>query len=352
MMIYINARFLTQDITGVQRFAIELSKKLVSLRNDIIFLVPDLKSIVDTTILDIFFVKEIKGGEGYFWEQITLPRYLSKINSPLLINLCNTAPVFYKNKISTIHDVTFLHYPKSYSVRFRVAYRFLIPMIIKTSEKIITVSEFSKNDICQEYKLNPEKIIVIYNAVASNFKELKNIENDKKYALAVSSPNLHKNFKKMIDAFLTTEINLDLKIIGSLSNSFNQQSKVEIDKRIQFLGRVNDQELVKLYQNADFFIFPSLYEGFGIPPLEAQACGCPVVCSNAASLPEIMSDSALFFDPKSVNSIQLALKKISEDHLLKTRLISKGFENLTRFSWHTSALKLNKVIDHVLSKAI
>lgn len=351
-MIYINARFLTQNITGVQRFALEISKALSKIREDIVLLVPSIHKIVDQSLLNSLNVVEIKGGEGHFWEQVTLVQYLKKMNYPLLISLCNTAPIFYKNKISTIHDVTFLRYPASYSMKFRMVYKILVPCIIKSSKKIITVSEFSKKDICQEYNLNSDLITVIYNAVSDNFEKLQDKHTIQKYALAVSSPNLHKNFAKMIHAFSMTNINLNLKIIGSLSSSFNQQNQIHLDERIQFQGRVNDLELVELYQNADFFIFPSLYEGFGIPPLEAQACGCPVISSNAASLPEILGNSALFFDPYSSKSIQLAIEQVNDDNELKYMLIKKGFENLKRFSWHSSALKLNEIIDFFTKKSI
>lgn len=345
-MIYVNARFLTQNITGVQRFAIELSKALLEIRQDIVFLVPDLTAVVDKSLLSQFNIKEVKGGSGHYWEQVTLSRYLKSIGLPLLVNLCNTAPIFYRNKISTIHDITFLRYPKSYSMKFRLFYRYLIPAIIKTSRKILTVSEFSKTDICQQYGLDIDNLNVIHNAVGSSFIPANRLNTKKKYALAVSSPNLHKNFPRMIRAFLKAETSIDLKIIGSLSNTFNDQEVLSSDSdRVEYLGRISDNELIELYQNADFFIFPSLYEGFGIPPLEAQACGCPVISSNAASLPEILDNSVLFFNPMDESSIKDAIDEIASNHDLKCNLIKKGYENVKKYSWQSSAAALNQVIN-------
>lgn len=349
-MIYINGRFLEQPMTGVQRFAFEIVMNLNQLRADITVLVPNKKNILDSSITSKINILEVIGGKGHYWEQITLPKYLKSLESPLLLNLCNTSPINYKNKISTIHDITFIRYPQSYSWKFRTVYKVLIPLILKTSKKIITVSEFSKKDICNYYHIPNERIQVVYNAVSNNFyKKLDENIQRKDYALAVSSPNLHKNFGPMIEAFEKANINLELKIIGSMSGTFkNHEYNIKTNK-IKFMGRVNDVELIDLYQHAKFFIFPSLYEGFGIPPLEAQACGCPVISSNTASLPEILNDSAYYFNPNNIDEITNSIKKIHMDEVLRNNLMDKGSFNLKRFSWNLSANKLNTIINEVLN---
>ncbi|MEB5476803.1 glycosyltransferase family 4 protein [Acinetobacter pollinis] len=348
-MIYVNGRFLKQNITGVQRFAIELLYSLSKIRGDIVILVPNKEKILKLHNLENFKVIEVKGGDGIIWEQITLPRYLHSVGNPLLLNLCNTSPVFYKNKISTVHDITFLKYPQSYSWKFRAVYRIMIPMILRTSHKIITVSEFSKIDICNYYNIPRDSINVIYNAVSDQFYDKKLNQSEKKgYALAVSSPNLHKNFGPMIEAFQKANINLDLKIIGSMSGTFKSHNYEIKTKNINFVGRVNDEELINLYQYAEFFIFPSLYEGFGIPPLEAQACGCPVLSSNTASLPEVLGNSAHYFNPNSIDDMTNSIKEIYNNKDLKDHLIESGHINLKRFDWNISANKMNLIIQEVL----
>ncbi len=341
-MIYINARFLTQVLTGVQRFSTEICRELNSIRTDLIFIVPSKEKVIDKSLFDLFNIVEVVGGDGHYWEQVTLPCYLNSIGKPLLINLANTAPIFYINKISTLHDLIFIKYPKSYSWKFRNFYKLLVPLMLKTSKKIITVSNYSKQDICDYYNIDSKKINVIYNSFSDIFSPKSSISN-KTYALAVSSPNLHKNFNRMINAFLDSKIEVDLKIIGAISNVFDSPS-YSSDKRVQFLGRVSDEKLVELYSNAKFFIFPSLYEGFGIPPLEAQACGCPVISSNSSSLPEVLEDSAYFFNPNDLTSITNALVKINSDCKLRDALIQKGFLNIPRFSWQKSATQLNEII--------
>lgn len=348
-MIYINGRFLEQPITGVQRFASELILGLLQIRSDITVVVPNKSKILDQKIFNQLNIEEALGGSGHYWEQVTLPRYLSGLGNPLLINLCNTAPILYRNKISTLHDITFLKYPQSYSWKFRSVYKILVPLILKTSKKIITVSEFSKQDISEYYGIAKSSIQVVYNAVSNNFY-VKNKEKSygKGYALAVSSPNLHKNFGPMIEAFEKANVDLELRIIGSISGTFrNHNYNIKTDK-IKFMGRVNDIELVELYQNAQFFIFPSLYEGFGIPPLEAQACDCPVITSNAASLPEILGDSAYYFNPTNILEIIESIKLVHTDKILRNNLSEKGRLNIKRFSWELSANKLSLIIQEAL----
>ncbi|MDN2622303.1 glycosyltransferase family 4 protein [Klebsiella quasipneumoniae] len=348
-MIYINGRFLEQKLTGVQRFAKEISIHLSSIREDVIVLVSNLNNIDDNTIFERLKVEELRGGSGHFWEQITLPKFLISKGKPLLINLTSTAPVFYKNKISTHHDITYIRYPQSFSLSFRMLYKILIPKILLSSKAVITVSEFSKNEICEYYKLNENKVDVIYNAVSTVFLNSTSEKmTSRPYLLAVSSPNYHKNFEGLIEAFSGLEIDIDLKIIGSLSSSFNKiEYDIKNDPRVMFMGRVNDSELANLYKNAFCFVFPSFYEGFGIPPLEAQAQGCPVISSNAASMPEVLGNSVIYFNPNDIEDIRQKLLDIFVNKEGRKRLIELGYKNIERYSWANSAEKLNDIINEI-----
>ncbi len=167
-MIYINARFLTQELTGVQRFAKEISFKLNEIRNDLIFLVPDDGLLTSSN--SKLNIKVIKGGNGHFWEQFTLPAYLRKVNNPLLLNLCNTGPAFYKNQIITHHDITYVKYPQSFPFKFTAFYKMLTPLILSNCKRILTVSEFSRQEIAEHYSCDLDKIDVVYNAVNASFK--------------------------------------------------------------------------------------------------------------------------------------------------------------------------------------
>jgi len=170
------------------------------------------------------------------------------------------------------------------------------------------------------------------------------------YFLAVSSLNYRKNFVVVLQAFERfCEYNSEgnLLIIGDLKcESFNgiNISSYKQNNRIKFLGRVSDDELISYYQNAVCFIFPSLYEGFGIPVIEAQACGCPVISSNCSSLQEVLDESAIMCNPTDIEGFANAMKSIYEDDTLRNTIISKGFENAKRFSWEKSARKIERLI--------
>ena len=349
-MIYINGRFLTQNMTGVQRFAEEISLQIEYMRDDVILLVPDVKAIKKQSLLKRFNIEEVPGLNGHLWEQITLPLYLLRRKSPLLINLGNTAPVFYSHQVVTHHDITYLKYPKSFPFSFRLLYRIISPLMISNSKQVVTVSQFSRSEISSQYRCQEEKIKIIYNAVSDLFEPTKEVtsEPDKeRYLLAVSSTNYHKNFHGLIDAFSDANLDIDLKIIGDSADVFSTLDLKRNHPRIHFVGRVNDDELVKLYQHATAFVFPSFYEGFGIPPLEAQACGCPVISSNTASMPEVLGESVLYFNPESKREIINALSLIVSDVELRAQLVEKGFKNKERFSWGESASKLNDIIRNV-----
>lgn len=354
-MIYVNARFLTQEMTGVQRFAEMISLQLNKKIDDIIFLCPP--GVIRESIAKELNAKQIGWRNGHLWEQLELPLYLAKHGFPLLINLGSTGPVFYTNKIVTHHDITYLKYPESYSKSFLVFYKIIIPLILKTSKHLLTVSHFSKKEITRTYNYPDKKTSVIYNAAGENFKP-KCISNPQTYILAVSSHNYHKNHHGMINAFLEVlkkspkSEGIKIKIIGQTAKSFSKQgSWMGGDtENIEFLGRVSDEELVKLYQNAMAFIFPSFYEGFGIPPLEAQSCGCPVISSNTTSMPEILAESVLYFDPHDIADISRSINKIINDIDLRKELIVKGYRNAKRFSWEKSTNNLIKVIEKLDKK--
>ncbi|MFS7161567.1 glycosyltransferase family 4 protein [Serratia proteamaculans] len=348
-MIYINGRFLTQELTGVQRFAEEISIHLQKIRQDITILCPP--SVCTSKISGLSNIEVIGRNSGHIWEQYDLPKYLRKKNGSLLINLSNTAPIFYKNKIVTHHDITYKKYPNSYSLKFRAVYNLIIPIILKSSKALITVSEFSKGEICSAYNYDVNKTYVIYNSTNSEFSPKEKDINREPYILAVSSPNFHKNFHGLISAFknMPDENGVKLKIIGGWNKNFSNTKfgsmiKPGDSSKIEFLGRVSDVELINLYSNALAFIFPSFYEGFGIPPLEAQACGCPVASSNRASLPEVLSDSVLYFAPDNEMEIINSMKLLINNQGKRDELIHLGFSNVKRFSWSNSAEKLNDVI--------
>ena len=346
--IIVNARFLTQKLTGVQRYAIEISKRLKKLDPSIIFVAP--KNILHLDIAKELNIQTIGNSTGYFWEQIELPLYLKSIGSPLLFSPANMAPVFYKNKIVSVHDIAFVKYPHGFEWQFRLVYRLLIPMILKTSKKIITISQFSKKEIIDHYSLSPKQIVVIYNGIDEKFYHHPNPEHKEQYFLGVSSLDSRKNFQGLIEAFL--ELNhpsLMLYIIGDQNNAF-KNIDVMTDKRIKFLGRVSDEELIDYYSGAFAFVYPSFYEGFGFPPLEAMACGAPVICSNTASLPEVGGDAVMYINPYDTNDIRDKMLMVIENEKLREEMLQKGLQHVKQFSWNQAAEEHKQLFDKVLSE--
>lgn len=345
-MLCVNARFLTQNISGVQRHAIEISRQLKKLNNDISFISP--KNIIHNDLASELNATCIGNLTGHLWEQIELPKYLKSNNKPILLNLANTAPVLYGNNIVTLHDISFIRFPKNFSWKFRFAYKIAIPLILKKSKLILTDSIFSKNEIASVYNIDPINIKVVHCAVSKEFQySAANIKD--KYILAVSSQSYHKNFHALIKSFNSlTDKSVKLYLVGAINGNFADHKlarEINGNENIKFMGRVEDAELVQLYSNAQCFVYPSLYEGFGIPPLEAQACGCPCVVSNVASLPEVCGASVIYCNPYSTEDISEKIQQVISDEACRKNLKAKGYENIMRFSWKKSAEKILKIVD-------
>lgn len=340
--IFIASRFLTQPITGVQRYGIELSKAINKINRNL-----DLKFIAPKNILHKEIAKELKvqiigNLKGQLWDQISLLNFLKENNNPLIINFSNTLPIFYYNKIVTIHDIINLKYDVNW--KYKKYYKTIWPIMLKNSKHIITVSEFSKKEISEYFNINPNKISVIYNGVNETFKP-KKTEQHEKYILALSSIAKHKNFERLIQAFLKIDTDIKLYIVGGTNQKIFGKNSVKILKKIQesknivFLGRISDEKLVELYSNALFFVYPSLYEGFGIPPLEAQACGCPVLLSDISVFKEVYGNSVHYCNPLDVNDIKKQIEYLLNNEKLLDELKNKSLENAKKYTWEKSAEK-------------
>lgn len=310
----INGRFLTQGITGVQRFAHEILKELDNVVNpgEYKILVP--KNIIYKELKYKNIEIEICGNlVGHLWEQLELPFYVKK-NKGKLLNLCNTAPII-KPGIVTIHDIQTKVHPEFFTKKFALWYNIMNKFNIKNSKKIITVSEFSKSEIIKYYKVSADKITVIYNG----WQHMNRVQEDnsillklniksKEYILGVSSMNPNKNFKYILGL---AKIHPEFKfvIVGKKNSDVFKNWNVEELKNLIWAGYVTDEELKSLYSKAKAFVFPSFYEGFGIPPLEAIACGCKnIFVSKTSCLPEVYKDKVDYINPKKVKKIKFLNK--------------------------------------------
>ena len=341
--IYINARFLTQRLTGVQRFAYEISKNLsVILKDKVVLIVPKSSNILSCYKYD-FVIKKIGVNRGHIWEQIDLFVFLKNKGNPLLLNLTNSGPILYNNQVSTVHDVSFYINKKWFSFLYRNFYKFITPKLIMRSSKILTVSNFSRETILKYFNINHNKIIVINNASTLNIPEQKANEIiDSNYILFVGADSLRKNLVNVLKAFNEIQ-NLDIKIkIVGLGKSYNLKDEIFQNQNIEIIDQINDNDLCNLYSNAKMLLFPSFYEGFGIPPIEAMLCKCPVIASDIPVFREIYGDAVLYINPSNVNEIKNAILELLNDENLRLKLIELGLLQSQKYSWKKSADKLIK----------
>lgn len=336
--IIVNARFLTQQLTGVQRYALEIARRLRELDSSIVFVAP--KNIIHVDIATELDVQIIGRGTGYYWEQVELPFYLKHVGSPLLFCLGNIAPLFYSNKVVTIHDIAYVRFPAGFNWKFRLVYRFFTPFILSRSLKIITVSEFSKRELVDFYKVNASLVSVIHNGVSDVFLHNMPIKQvGKRVVLGVSSLDHRKNFRSLIEAFNLLDSNdVQLVIVGQANEVFTSFTHSN-SGNVRFLGYLQDAELAQHYASASVFVYPSLYEGFGLPVLEAMVSGVPVVCSSSSSLPEVGGDAVVYCNPNDVLDIKKKIERVLTDDDFSRQLVSRGFRQASLFSWDASAKK-------------
>lgn len=344
MTIYINGRFLTQPMTGVERYAYNICKALASLHQPFTIVCPKapIHQGYDVSNLNIVHYGI---GNSHFWEQCVLPFFFIGKKDYLVLSFTGLGSILIRHKVMTVHDLSFLKNPSWYSRAYYWYYRFMTPLAVKTSQHILTVSEFSKSEILRFYPfLKPECISVIYNAIDRQlFKPETNPINAVPFVLCVSSLDPRKNFSRLIEACQGLT-GAKLYIVGKYNRVFSQQIDLATSSdNIRFLGRVSDEELVCLYNRAACFVFPSLYEGFGLPPLEAMACGCPVLVSDIPVEREVCGDAALYFNPLDPHDIlHTIIQYLNDADVIKEKMRQKGYENINRFSWEKSADALIK----------
>ena len=349
---FINSRFITQNVTGVQRYAMELSKKLNKMNADVKFVSP--RKIVHKDVASELNILTFGNFSGHLWEQAELPIYLKYHNNPVLMNFANTAPMFYRNQITVIHDLSFLRNPGWFSKKFYYYYRFLVSRIARNSLKIITDSEFSKQEIMNLLNVSENRIRVVYSAVSENLmsEAKKNFHNNyDDYILTVSSLDPRKNLTNLISALRRGKLkNTRLVVVGSENKIFVHKGLEDILKyntNVVFTGYISDTELAGLYRNARLFVYPSFYEGFGLPPLEAMACGCPTVVSKTASLPEVCGEAAYYIDPYAIESIAHGIHEVLTNENLRRTMIKKGLERIKLFSWEKTAKETLNILEEV-----
>jgi glycosyltransferase involved in cell wall biosynthesis len=337
-------------MTGVERYAYNICKAMASLRQPFTVVCPKAPIHQDYDVSDLTIV-HYGIGNSHFWEQCVLPFFFIGKKDYLVLSFTGLGSILIRHKVMTVHDLSFLKNPSWYSQAYYWYYRFMTPWAVKTSRHILTVSEFSKSEILRFYPfLKPDRISVLYNAIDRQlFKPQTsdiNHPTSDPFVLCVSSIDPRKNFARLIEACQGLT-GANLYIVGKYNRVFSQQMDLDTSSdNIRFLGRVSDEELVRLYNQAVCFVFPSLYEGFGLPPLEAMACGCPVLVSDIPVEHEVCGDAAQYFNPLEPNDILHTITQyLNEADVIKEKMRQKGFENIMRFSWEKSAQVLMNIVN-------
>lgn len=345
-MIYINGRFLTQRLTGVNRYAYELCKALTLININFTLIVPK-ASILNDYNIECFHIVKYGIGNSHVWEQLFLPFFFVGKKNYILLNFTSIGPILIQKKIITIHDLAYLENPKWYSKTYYLFYKLLTPLAIKTSMRIFTVSRFSKKEIARLLNFDINRIDIIYNAVnhVSSFNKLfTRLLVDIRYILIVSSLDTRKNFARLIKAMdYVIDDNIKLYIVGSYNSVFAKDN-LKFKDNVVFLGHVSDNELYLLYSNALLFVYPSLYEGFGLPPLEAMALGCPCIVSDIPVFKEIDESAVLYADPYNAADIAEKINTLLTNNELRKSFIDLGYEQAKKYNWERSARKIVDII--------
>ncbi|MBC8369861.1 MAG: glycosyltransferase family 4 protein [Planctomycetes bacterium] len=354
--IYINARFLTEPITGIQRWAREVLVALDALISEgeideklynFILLSPTVPD--DMPSYKHLRLKVCGLSRSHLWEQLELPF----IARGFLINFKNTAPMFKRNMSMQIMDLQPFARSNTHSPLFNFLYKAIVPRAARSAKILQCLSDNTAREIEKHIGISSDKCVV----TESGHEHILRFANDDSvleqhqltrgdYLLAVSSLNPNKNFAAILRAIEISGINKKLVIAGGTNpRVFRKQGSAKLPDNAIYVGRVSDEQLCSLYKNARGFIYPSFYEGWGLPPGEAMLLGCPVIASNTTSLPQVCGDAVLYCDPNDDHSIAEQITRLCNDDKLHNELIISGREQSKKFTWRNVALNIWRPIE-------
>lgn len=372
MRLGIDARMYSSSFTGIGRYVYELIRNLATIDQTnqyLVFLNPLEHQTFQPPAAN--FQPCLVNANHYSWqEQTSFLRALNHAKLDLMHFTHFNAPILYRRPfVVTIHDLTLSYFPgkKMTSLLHRTAYHISITNAVKRAAKIISVSEHTKSDLQKLFKISASRIEVIYEAVASEFQKITDSKKlnavrsryhlDKPFLLYTGVWRDHKNVANLLKAFAILKRNHAfsgyLAITGKENPYYPEVRSITkelgLENDVKFTGAVPEADLIALYNLAACFAMPSLYEGFGLPILEAFACGTPVVCSNLSSLPEIAGlDNALFFNPHDPADIAAKINSILTNSQLRETLIQRGQKRIRAFSWPQMAQSTLKIYTEVL----
>ncbi len=319
--------------------------------------------LLETTLPENFKLVILKYGVFSLLSQLELFFVIRKYKPNLFHSPQFIVPLFSNVKlIATIHDMNHLALGNNYSFIKRFYYQFFLQNKLKKAKAIITVSHFSKKEIIKYFKIEPNIIYVFYNGVNQHFKPLKSYSPSQvtavrnkyqlpaQYIFALGNSKPHKNLNRVIESFCLGKYSIPLVV---LSNSKEQITTItqhfNCESNVIAINFVAEDDFPIVYGLSKVFLYVSLYEGFGLPPIEAAACGVPCVVSNSTSLPEVMADSAFYVDPTSITAIQNGIAICLEsDSQQVQELVKKGLTLIQKYSWEEMAKETRQLYDNLL----
>lgn len=365
----INGSMLDDEPTGVGVYSFNVINNLAQLykeaNSSISVFTPTYKKLgLDIEVIKLSdLMQSSKHGKKaallrFIWNTVIYPIQSKKFD--YLISPTTHGSFFSKNQVITIHDVLSLKYNKTLPHQ-RFYFKFLLPQLIAKSKAIIAISQSTKTDIVNLLNCPEEKIHVIHNGYDPHRYNISENNDDafckeygfKNYFLAVGPNYPHKNFEFLLNVYnkLSFEVKeqFPLVIAGGKQpylNAIKQFSaKLNLQKHVHFVGYVSEDLMPAMYREAFALIFASLDEGFGMPPLEAMACGCPVIASNSSSIPEVCGEAVLYIDPTKESSLTEAIHQLTRNKALYNELREKGVRQAQKFSWRKTAESLKSLLD-------
>lgn len=335
---HVNGKWLAQKLTGTQRYATEIVRAIVvGDTTDLVLHVPadaEVPAWLHTPRVEV----RRSRATGVLFEQLYLP--LATFGK-LLLNFAGPAPLLKKRQVVTMHDATPFRFPQTFRKAFVLFYLVSYYGLGRWARHLVTVSRFSANELNEVLGIRTEKFVVAgcaADALTAVEPQRPELAPQGPFYLVVGTLAVHKNLPRPVQAVI--ESGRTVVIVGASAGGQVFSKASELSSKAVVAGRLSDAELAWLYRNAQGLIFPSKYEGFGIPPLEAQTLGCPVVSSNAASLPEVAGDAALYFSPDDTSAMLAQLERLETEQGLADSMRQRGLANAERFSWHDSAHRI------------
>lgn len=343
MKIFVNGRFRSHKVTGIQRYAHEITRRL------------------DFPVLEPGRI--LKGWRGHAWEQMNLP---VRSFGGLLWSPCAAGPLIAPRHVVTFHDLFTIDSPEWYRPAFARAYRALLTSLSRTATHIIAVSRFTQSRLVERLNVHPDHVTVIHHGI--DFKTFYRAEDQAlrarselklpsdQYILCVGSLEPRKNLRRLLLAWAEIAGSLppDLWLVVAGSRDINVYTAPgfpAIPERVMFTGYVPEALLAGLYSGSLGFVYPSLGEGFGFPPLEAMACGVPVFTSNVTSLPEVCGSAAIYGDPANTADLARGIKLLCSDAPLRERLRSLGQKQVSQFTWERAVQATGELLFRFAEKA-